>query len=113
MVPDFNGEIVESWVSTKTALVLTGILEAGETYWLYELDAPAGYGIAKPVKFTVPDESVAPDQAFVVTMIMKNYPYPVTGDESNLFEYMAAMGTSGLGLIFLAIFSRHRKRKSV
>ena len=113
MVPDFNGEIVESWVSTKTALVLTGILEAGETYWLYELDAPAGYGIAKPVKFTVPDESVAPDQTFVVTMIMKNYPYPVTGDESNLFGYMAAMGTSGLGLIFLAIFSRHRKRKSV
>ena len=113
MVPDFNGEIVESWVSTKTALVLTGILEAGETYWLYELDAPAGYGIAKPVKFTVPDESVAPDQAFVVTIIMKNYPYPVTGDESNLFGYMAAMGTSGLGLIFLAIFSRHRKRKSV
>ena len=113
MVPDFNGEIVESWVSTKTALVLTGIFEAGETYWLYELDAPAGYGIAKPVKFTVPDESVAPDQAFVVTITMKNYPYPVTGDESNLFGYMAAMGTSGLGFIFLAIFSRHRKRKSV
>ena len=49
-------QIVETWVSTSKPHVIKGILTAGKTYYLIELQAPDGYEIAADQKFTVPKD---------------------------------------------------------
>ena len=43
-------------MSDGTAHVLKGKLEAGKTYILREITAPAGYRTAEPVTFTVSED---------------------------------------------------------
>lgn len=45
--------IIEKWISTEEAYVITGKLIPGEEYILREIKAPFGYELAKDVKFTV------------------------------------------------------------
>lgn len=53
---DKNGNVVEEWVSTDVAHVITGKLIAGETYILREIASPAGYIIANEIEFTVSND---------------------------------------------------------
>lgn len=55
-VKDYNGNLVESWVTTTEPLVIEGILEKGKSYKLVELETKPGYTIAPPVSFTVSDK---------------------------------------------------------
>lgn len=55
-ITDESGIRIEKWVSDGTAHVLKGKLEAGKTYILREITAPAGYRTAEPVTFTVSED---------------------------------------------------------
>ncbi len=48
-----NGDVMDAWVTDGKARDITGKLVVGETYTLYEEEAPAGYYKADPVSFTV------------------------------------------------------------
>lgn len=50
---DIRGDVVKEWVSTEDAQMFTGELTAGMEYTLVETQAPAGYQLASPVRFTV------------------------------------------------------------
>ena len=52
-VKDYNGTLVESWVTRTEPLTVEGILESGKSYKLVELKTKAGYTVAAPVPFTV------------------------------------------------------------
>ena len=49
---DKDGNVVEEWISTTEAHVVTG-LKTGETYTLKETAAPAGYSITVETTFTI------------------------------------------------------------
>lgn len=51
---DADGEVVESWVSSNEAHIVTG-LHVGKTYTLHEEICPFGYVTASDVEFTVSD----------------------------------------------------------
>lgn len=53
-IKDRLGNIVEQWVSTESAHILTGKLSVGQTYTLTELEAPLGYFKAQDQTFVVP-----------------------------------------------------------
>lgn len=46
-------QIIETWTSTSEPHVIEGVLTAGKTYYLSELQAPKGYEIAADQEFTV------------------------------------------------------------
>ena len=50
---DKDGNVIEEWVSGKTAHLIEGKLKAGETYKLHEEISPDGYVVANDVEFTV------------------------------------------------------------
>ena len=54
-VVDKDGNVVDSWVSTKEAHKIKGLIE-GETYTLYEDYAPNGFVISNKIEFTVTEE---------------------------------------------------------
>jgi hypothetical protein len=49
-----TGEVLDTWTTDGTAHDVTGILIAGNTYYLRELAAPSGYLLAEDIEFTVP-----------------------------------------------------------
>ena len=63
-VKDYNGNIVDHWVTTDKPLVIEGMLQAGNTYQLVELSTLPGYVTAEPVIFTVNKN----DEVKIVTM---------------------------------------------
>ena len=54
-VVDKDGNVVDSWISTKEAHKIKGLIE-GETYTLYEDYAPNGFVISNKIEFTVTEE---------------------------------------------------------
>lgn len=54
-VTDKDGNVVDSWTSSKEAPHVIKYLKAGETYTLHEEFAPHGYLVANDVTFTVKD----------------------------------------------------------
>ena len=63
---DKNGNVVDSWISTKEPHKIKGLTE-GESYILYEEYAPDGFVISNEVKFTVTDDK----ETQKITMIDK------------------------------------------
>ncbi len=53
---DSDGKKVADWYTDGKEKLFIGLLNAGETYTLREAEAPAGFGKADPVSFTVPDD---------------------------------------------------------
>ncbi|MDD3220125.1 MAG: SpaA isopeptide-forming pilin-related protein [Lachnospiraceae bacterium] len=79
-------EGVEDWVSSdKEGHRIDGILVENRTYILTELSAPDGYAIADPIKFTISDKKVGPNEDFVQVweMIDKKIPVTVTPTPDN------------------------------
>ena len=54
-VTDKDGNVVDSWTSSKDAPHVIKYLKVGETYTLHEEFAPHGYLVANDVTFTVKD----------------------------------------------------------
>ena len=57
-VTDKDGNVVDSWTSSKDAPHVIKYLKVGETYTLHEEFAPHGYLVANDVTFTVKDTGV-------------------------------------------------------
>lgn len=70
---DQNKNIVEEWVSTNKAHVITGKLDANKQYTLHEVSAPTGYLTAADVSF-----KVNPTGLIEVTMIDPRIPEATT-----------------------------------
>lgn len=81
---DENGTVIESWTSSADEPYLSyGTLIIGKTYKLVETEAPDGYEIAEPIEFTIPNESVGPNEnkTIQIEMIDKKSPVkPATAD---------------------------------
>ena len=110
-----NGEPFTSWISTGKPLEITGQLEAGKTYRLVELSAPAGYDVARSVWFTIDDEPVAPDKGTVIkiTMVDKlSTGIPKTGDSEDPVMYAVTAGASATALAVLLLLKKKRSKKA-
>lgn len=53
-IKDKDGNIIEEWISTTEEHVITGKLNAGETYYMHEEGAPDGYAYAEDIEFKIP-----------------------------------------------------------
>ena len=53
-----TGDIIDEWVSGKTPHQIVGVLTAGKTYTLVEIQTPAHYRFAENVDFTVSDTGI-------------------------------------------------------
>lgn len=82
-VRDREDKVVDTWVTTKEFHYISGLI-AGHSYTLYEIDAPEGFAVALPVKFTVDDNGK--DQE--VTMINKKV--IVSKVDTNVIELAGA-----------------------
>lgn len=114
-VPVLNhkGKEVTSWISTKRAFEIASQLEAGETYWLYELEAPENYTKGRRVKIKIPDKPIEPGEDLVIKASMKNYHVtesPKTGDDSMVLEAMGMMVFSGAILVSMLLLGGNRRR---
>ena len=105
---DQDGNVVESWTSTKNAHYIE-MLPIGK-YTLREETAPDGYLVANDVEFEVKDTG----EVQHVTMVDEAKPAvqadtPKTGDERNmkLWLLLLGIGAGGLGVAF----GIRRKRK--
>lgn len=56
-VTDDGKKLIEKWTTNGTVHEINGKLTVGKTYILTEVKAPDGYPLAKPIKFTVSDDS--------------------------------------------------------
>lgn len=54
-VTDEEGNVIDSWISTKTPHIVTGLVEGGR-YILTEKTAPFGYYVTESIEFTVTGE---------------------------------------------------------
>ena len=54
-IKDKDGNIIDEWTSTEEEHIITGELNAGETYIMHEEGAPDGYYYSEDIEFTVPE----------------------------------------------------------
>lgn len=109
-VLDQNGKLVDAWVSTTKAHTVSGILTAGESYYLYELKAPNGYVTSRRQRFTVPSDAMEPGENHVIKVVMVNYLYeeaPKTGDD--IMAAVSVMTVSAAELIVLLLLKKKKK----
>lgn len=96
---------------------MEGILSAGETYRLVEVEAPAGYERAADVEFTVEAPMLGPDENYVqhVEMIDQRTPVPPrshsarTGD-TPLAPLAAGVALAAAGVAAASALRQRRKQ---
>ncbi len=104
-VVDADGNVaVEPWTSASEGRVVEGVLAAGKTYRLQELEAPAGYAKADDVPFTVDDPKVAPDEDHtqLVEMIDQRIPAAAKGAMTRTGDPWASAGALAGGVLVAA-----------
>ena len=118
-VEDEDGNVViPEWVTGEEEAEISGKLIVGHTYRLVEVKAPAGYSLASPITFTVPDEEVAPGEERVirVSMIDKELPPPstppTTNDDTPLLPLAGLMTFSLAGATVVGTKKRKMKKES-
>ena len=117
-VEDEDGNVViPEWVTGDEETEISGKLIVGHTYRLVEVKAPAGYSLAGPITFTVPDDEVAhgEERVIKVSMIDEELPpdnppdVPRTNDDSPLLPVAGLMAFSLAGATVVG--SKKRKMK--
>lgn len=132
-VHDKEGNIIESWTSSSEDVYTSrGKLVTGNTYKLIETEAPEGYEIAEPIDFTIPEETVGPNENKVIQieMIDKKTPKkPVepkkpakkltpaakianavkTGDFSNIWGYIVLLAIAAVAIITGITYKKKRR----
>ena len=71
-VYDSNNEKVLEFTSVEDGYDITGKLTVGETYTFKEVEAPKGYKLAKPVKYTIEDTA----ELQTISITDKKHPKP-------------------------------------
>lgn len=81
-IQELDGTVIEKWISTTSAHVLTARLEAGKTYVLHEVASPEGYRLSKDIRFSVSDNGTI-DKVVMKDLITKASitKYDITGTE--------------------------------
>ncbi len=74
VLKEADGTVVETWRSGTEPHVIRGTLEPGKTYILEETEAPAGYLLAEPVRFTVSEDGT------IDRVVMEDKKKPGGGD---------------------------------
>ena len=106
-VYDSNDKKVMSFTSKEEGYDIIGKLKAGETYTFKEVEAPKGYKLAEPVKYTVKDTGEV--QKVSVTDKKTSIPgVPQTGGTTPLVA--AVFLLSMLGCVVILLFRRKRVR---
>lgn len=106
-VYDGNDKKVMSFTSKEEGYDIIGKLKAGETYTFKEIEAPKGYQLAEPVKYTVKDSGEV--QKVLVTDKKTPAPkVPQTGETTPLVA--AVILFSILGCVGIFFFRRKRVR---
>ena len=104
-VYDSNNEKVLEFTSVEDGYDITGKLTVGETYTFKEVEAPKGYKLAKPVKYTI--EDTAELQTISITdKKQPKPPVPQTGLNTPLMTAVLIL----FSLICGAIIAFCRKR---
>ena len=118
-VEDEDGNVViPEWVTGEEEVEISGKLIVGHTYRLVEVKAQAGYSLASPITFTVPDEEVAPGEERVirVSMIDEKLPsppdVPKTNDDTPLLPLAGLMTFSLAGATVVGTKKRKMKKES-
>ena len=106
-VYDSNDKKVMSFTSKEEGYDIIGKLKAGETYTFKEIEAPKGYKLAEPVKYTVKDTGEV--QKVSVTDKKTSIPgVPQTGGTTPLVAAVILLSLLGCAGIFL--FRRKKVR---
>lgn len=76
---DSQGTVIKEWTSTQQQYVIygdemNGKIKAKEKYTLVEVEAPAGYSLAKPVTFTVEEKTLAANETYIQAIDITNAP---------------------------------------
>lgn len=106
-VTDEEGNIVDSWTSTKESHKIQG-LEEDKTYTLIETTAPNGYEIAESIVFTVSNDKETQKIEMKDRKIVKET--PKTGDTRKTIAYAVLFVIAAGSLI--AIIIKNRKDKN-
>lgn len=102
-----NGEKVMDFTSKEEGYDITGILTVGETYTFKKVEAPKGYKLAKPVKYTIKDTGKV--QKVSVTDEKQPKPHvPQTGGNTPLAATIILLFTMVFGGII--VFRKKRVR---
>lgn len=104
VVDERGGVVVEPWTSEEgRGTQVEGVLVAGATYRLVELEAPAGYVRADDVSFTVENPKLGPREGFVqqVDMVdeLEAAPPAKTPAATRPFGFLAKTGDPSLALL--------------
>ncbi|MDD3360127.1 MAG: SpaA isopeptide-forming pilin-related protein [Hespellia sp.] len=123
-IRDKDGKVVESWASSSSEPYTSyGKLLHGEMYTRVESKAPNGYYVADPVTFTIPSDTVGPNQNKVqyVEMVDKkipdaaktnriNNPAAKTGDTMTVLPYILLAAAAIAIIIGVIVFRRKKKQ---
>lgn len=107
-VYDSEGKKVMKFTSKEEGYDITGKLAVGETYTFKEVEAPKGYRLAKPVKYTVKDTG----EVQKVSVTDKKMPKPKVPQTGGTMPFAAVavllfiLGSGGIIMV-------HRKKKAV
>ena len=107
-VYDSKGKKVMKFTSKEEGYDITGKLAVGETYTFKEVEAPKGYQLAKPVKYTVKDTGEVQE----VSVTDKKTPKPKVPQTGGTTPF-AVMAVLLLVLGSGGIFVFRRKKKAV
>lgn len=106
-VYDSNDKKVMSFTSKEEGYDIIGKLKAGETYTFKEIEAPKGYKLAEPVKYTVIDTG----EVQKVSVTDKKTPAPKVPQTGGTTPFVAAVILlSVLGCVGIFFFRRKRVR---
>lgn len=107
-VTDKDGNIVDSWTSTKEAHRVQG-LEEGSTYTLTETIAPDGYEVAESITFTVSTDKETQKIEMKDRRIVKET--PKTGDTRKTVAYAVLFIIATGSLIIVTIKNKKENDK--
>ena len=106
-VYDSNDKKIMSFTSKEEGYDIIGKLKAGETYTFKEVEAPKGYQLAEPVKYTVKDTG----EVQKVSVTDKKTPIPGVPQTGGTTPLVAAVILlSILGCVFIFLFRRKKVR---
>lgn len=123
-VVDSDGNDIISWTSTTDAYLVDGVFKAGETYNLFEVEAPEGYEVAAPVSFTI-DEKAGSEGIDTIVVVMKDAPIttttvtppevtppaPKTGDNTPVRPVAGMMMASLAGIMYLMLIGKRQRKR--
>lgn len=88
-----KGEALNRWISEEQIHMVTGLLSGGKTYLLVEEEAPAGYRVASPIRFTI-----SPDGKRITEITENMMQIWISYQEgTNIIDALSVVGRAAIG----------------